>query len=323
MTVFTKFVELGRVVHIPRGKAAGKLAAIVDVIDANRLLVHGPEVPPQEAKVRNCVLTRLKLKMPHRLGTKHFLKLWKDSLIEKRFDQLNYAKRLKMLERRKNLTDFEYSRVRAATRTCNKMINGAYAQLRAKNPRLLSKLQDNRKHNMAVKLGYKKVMRRTPEQKARSDARKIVLRQNRIVKKKQLYYQKKELRAAKREKRQARNEKLAKEGKLKERKFVPKEERKHAPKGKNVPLRMRVSTVKQMRRQRDTARKEAKEKNRLADKTYKEYKEACRKASSDKTAPPTKPKIVRVAKTRGPSKTKPSARNVEKKKQAANKKKAA
>ena len=36
---FTKFVETGRVVYIAHGPDAGKIAAIVDIIDQNRVII--------------------------------------------------------------------------------------------------------------------------------------------------------------------------------------------------------------------------------------------------------------------------------------------
>ena len=39
---FKKFVEIGRVAYINAGPEAGKIAAIVNVIDQNRVLVDGP-----------------------------------------------------------------------------------------------------------------------------------------------------------------------------------------------------------------------------------------------------------------------------------------
>ena len=40
--VFTRFVEIGRVVFINYGPEEGKLAVIVDIIDINTALVDGP-----------------------------------------------------------------------------------------------------------------------------------------------------------------------------------------------------------------------------------------------------------------------------------------
>ena len=39
---FDKFVEIGRVAYVAFGPDQGKLIAIVDVIDQNRVLVDGP-----------------------------------------------------------------------------------------------------------------------------------------------------------------------------------------------------------------------------------------------------------------------------------------
>uniref|UniRef100_A0AC34GE80 KOW domain-containing protein n=1 Tax=Panagrolaimus sp. ES5 TaxID=591445 RepID=A0AC34GE80_9BILA len=40
--IFTKFVEIGRVVYISKGKNEGKLAVIVNVVDGNKVLLDGP-----------------------------------------------------------------------------------------------------------------------------------------------------------------------------------------------------------------------------------------------------------------------------------------
>jgi large subunit ribosomal protein L14e len=39
---FKKFVEIGRVAYVNSGPEAGKIAAIVNVIDQNRVLIDGP-----------------------------------------------------------------------------------------------------------------------------------------------------------------------------------------------------------------------------------------------------------------------------------------
>lgn len=41
--IFNKFVELGRVVFIAKGKDEGKLAVVVDVLDGNRVSNGGLE----------------------------------------------------------------------------------------------------------------------------------------------------------------------------------------------------------------------------------------------------------------------------------------
>uniref|UniRef100_A0A2K5MKT3 Large ribosomal subunit protein eL14 n=1 Tax=Cercocebus atys TaxID=9531 RepID=A0A2K5MKT3_CERAT len=66
--VFRRFVEVGRVAYVSFGPHAGKLVAIVDVIDQNRALVDGPctQVRRQAMPFKCMQLTDFILKFPHR-----------------------------------------------------------------------------------------------------------------------------------------------------------------------------------------------------------------------------------------------------------------
>ena len=61
---FKKFVEIGRVAVLGRGPDAGKIAAIVNVIDQNRVLIDGPTsgVRRQEYPIKQLELTPLRVK---------------------------------------------------------------------------------------------------------------------------------------------------------------------------------------------------------------------------------------------------------------------
>ena len=61
---FKKFVEIGRVAVLGQGPDAGKIAAIVNVIDQNRVLIDGPTsgVRRQEYPIRQLQLTPLRVK---------------------------------------------------------------------------------------------------------------------------------------------------------------------------------------------------------------------------------------------------------------------
>merc|ERR1712107_347337 len=75
---FQRFVEIGRVAVIQDGDAAGKIAAIVDVIDQNRVLVDGPcsGVLRQQMKIKNLHLTPIKITFPFSARTKVVRKAW-------------------------------------------------------------------------------------------------------------------------------------------------------------------------------------------------------------------------------------------------------
>lgn len=63
--VFTKFVEVGRVVLFNFGPLFGKLAVIVEIISVNRVLVDGPTtgVKRQEVSLRRVTLTDVVVKV--------------------------------------------------------------------------------------------------------------------------------------------------------------------------------------------------------------------------------------------------------------------
>ena len=64
--VFSRFVEIGRVVLISYGPSSGKLAVIVDILNMSKVLVDGPStgVRRQEISVKRLRLTDIKLEIP-------------------------------------------------------------------------------------------------------------------------------------------------------------------------------------------------------------------------------------------------------------------
>ncbi len=69
---FKRYVEIGRVCLIEYGEDAGKLAAIVDVVDINRVLVDGPTtgVSRQAINIKRIRLTDIKISAKHNASQK-------------------------------------------------------------------------------------------------------------------------------------------------------------------------------------------------------------------------------------------------------------
>merc|ERR1711879_90007 len=63
-SVFDKFVEVGRLVYINQGKFQGKVAVIIDIVDANRVLVNGPttDVPRHVINLKRVNLTDYRMR---------------------------------------------------------------------------------------------------------------------------------------------------------------------------------------------------------------------------------------------------------------------
>merc|ERR1712187_543081 len=106
---FKKFVEIGRVAVLQDGPCKGKIAAIVDVIDQNRVLIDGPcsEVPRQEYPIKNLHLTALKAKFPFSARSRVVSKAWKSEDISGKWAASSWAKRMEAAKKRGALNDFD------------------------------------------------------------------------------------------------------------------------------------------------------------------------------------------------------------------------
>jgi len=247
-----KLVELGRVVHVTTGPAAGNVGAIVDIIDAKRLLVDGPKMTRQEVKLRDVFLTRIMLEITDVPSQKEFAQMWVKNLIDERYKRTTHAKHLEKMQRRAACTDFEYFKVRCAARQANKIKANCLKNLKANAPRALAKMDRKRRIDMGVALGYRTVKQLTPEEKAVKAAREKIIKANRRTQAKEHIKAKKEKRQKKREVRKARLARKKEAGTLKEREFVPKEDRVKKAKSVREP---KVSSLEAYRKKRDETRK--------------------------------------------------------------------
>ncbi|KAI1722659.1 ribosomal protein l14 domain-containing protein [Ditylenchus destructor] len=107
--IYNKYVEIGRVAYIAKGKDVGKLAVIVNVVDGNRVLLDGP-VSGVKRGVRNFKDLHLtKFKVPLHVGqrTKHVQKSYEAEDIAGKWQNSQWAKKLAMRQLRSSLNDFE------------------------------------------------------------------------------------------------------------------------------------------------------------------------------------------------------------------------
>ncbi|CAR22553.1 60S ribosomal protein L14-A [Lachancea thermotolerans] len=104
-----RLVEVGRVVLIKKGPSAGKLAAIVEIIDQKRALIDGPEtnVPRQSVNLGHVVLTPLTFALPRGAKTAVVAKKWTSAGVAEKWAASSWAKKIAQRERRAALSDFE------------------------------------------------------------------------------------------------------------------------------------------------------------------------------------------------------------------------
>ncbi|KAJ6021149.1 hypothetical protein N7540_006653 [Penicillium herquei] len=133
-----KLVEVGRLVLIRRGPYAGKLAAIVEIVDHRRVLVDGPSgeeqkiVPRHVLALAHATLTPFTIpQLPRAAGTGPVKKLWAKNEIDGKWAKSSFAQKTDRVERRKNLTDFERFKVLRLRKQARYEVQKSFAKVRA------------------------------------------------------------------------------------------------------------------------------------------------------------------------------------------------
>ncbi|KAJ5438978.1 Protein transport protein yif1 [Penicillium daleae] len=133
-----KLVEVGRLVLIRRGPFAGKLAAIVEIVDHRRVLVDGPSgeeqkiVPRHVLPLAHATLTHFVIpQLPRAAGTGPVKKLWAKNEIDGKWAKSGFAQKTDRTERRKNLTDFERFKVLRLRKQARYEVQKSYAKVKA------------------------------------------------------------------------------------------------------------------------------------------------------------------------------------------------
>merc|ERR1712227_778933 len=126
---FHRFVEIGRIAVLQDGPKTGEIAAIVDVIDQNRVLLDGPctGVGRQEYRIKNLHLTPLKITFPFSARTKVVRKAWEDEKVSEKWAESGWAKRMQMKAKRQGLNDFDRFKLMKAKSARNKILAKAVA----------------------------------------------------------------------------------------------------------------------------------------------------------------------------------------------------
>jgi large subunit ribosomal protein L14e len=132
--VFTRFVEIGRVALINYGPDCGKLCTIIDVVDAKRVLVDGPQsitgVHRQVILIKRISLTDIVVRISRNATLKNITKAWKEADALAKWDACAWAKKLASKKTRSNLTDFDRFKVMIAKKQRAEIVTKKVAELK-------------------------------------------------------------------------------------------------------------------------------------------------------------------------------------------------
>ena len=115
-------MQIGRVCLINFGHLANKLCTVIDIVDANRALVEGPEVPRQVIPIRRLSLTKIHIMIPHSCSRAVFKKEFEKENVMEKWNKTAWAAKLAVREKRANMNDFERFQVMLARKKVNSAV---------------------------------------------------------------------------------------------------------------------------------------------------------------------------------------------------------
>ncbi|KAM7454845.1 60S ribosomal protein L14 [Blastocystis sp. ATCC 50177/Nand II] len=106
--VFTRFVEVGRVVYVSYGADFGKLCTIVDIIDGKRVLVDGPAtgVKRQQMALNHLYLTDYVIAIKRADKSDAVAEAYKAAEIDNKWNESAWAKKLAARAKKAAMCDF-------------------------------------------------------------------------------------------------------------------------------------------------------------------------------------------------------------------------
>merc|ERR1711974_62568 len=130
---FTRFVQVGRVCAVNYGEDNGKLAVILEVLDANRVLVQGPKggLPRQVINLKRVSLTDIHLKAVNRgMREKLLDKAIKEAKVDEQWAKTSSAKRAALRAKRANSTDFDRFKLMIAKKRRSAVVRAEFNKVR-------------------------------------------------------------------------------------------------------------------------------------------------------------------------------------------------
>jgi ribosomal protein L14E/L6E/L27E len=123
-SLFNRFVEIGRVVYITFGEYEGQIAAILDVVDANTLLISGPQggVPRTQISLKRVQLTDILIPMRRNPRVNTFQKAWTNARVQELWDRTAWGQRVAARKRKAEMNDFDRFKVLVAKQKRSKLI---------------------------------------------------------------------------------------------------------------------------------------------------------------------------------------------------------
>merc|ERR1712178_117127 len=123
--VFSKFIEVGRIVFVPN---SAEIYAVVDVVNNKHVLVDSPNGKRQVINLNRIQLTKFKCEFLHGAKTKNVKAAWAAADIDAKWSASNWAQKLAKKSLRANAPDFDRFKVMKLKQARRQIVNAAVAK---------------------------------------------------------------------------------------------------------------------------------------------------------------------------------------------------
>jgi len=117
------------------GANEGKLATIIDVVDANRALVDGPEaktgVKRHMLNFKRMSLTDIKIDIPRNARQRTLGKAWDAADVAATFAGSSWGKKIERKRKRSAMNDFDRFKLMIAKKQKSRAVNNTLKKMRA------------------------------------------------------------------------------------------------------------------------------------------------------------------------------------------------
>ncbi|VDM96941.1 unnamed protein product [Thelazia callipaeda] len=143
--VYKRMVDIGRVVYIAKGESDGKLAAIVDVVDANRALIDGPSsgVRRSVRNFKDLHLTKFRIPLRSGMRSKNVKKAYDEAKVNEKWAETLWAQKIAKKKLKAQMTDFDRFKLMRAKQLRNRLARVQMAKLR-KSKKYGNKTEDKK-----------------------------------------------------------------------------------------------------------------------------------------------------------------------------------
>jgi large subunit ribosomal protein L14e len=155
------FVEIGRAARIKNNVHKGEVVVIVDILDAHRYMVEGPNVTRTMITSRNIELLNIVLNVPRGCSSEELRKAFTEQKLVEKYQQTGLYKRDQKAFKRANLTDFERFIVKTLKKQKKQLILKEYLPMKAEVDKTKKEQEskvnaENKKKALAKKRAIKK-----------------------------------------------------------------------------------------------------------------------------------------------------------------------